>query len=107
MLVFVIKQLREARNISRYQLAKMTNLSKTYIIALEENKKNNPTVKSLSTIADALNVNIKDLFYSSIELESLRQEMYRRIDAFGINSDEVMEISQIIDLLVNIEMNKN
>ena len=107
MLVFVIKQLREARNISRYQLAKMTNLSKTYIIALEENKKNNPTVKSLSTIADALNVNIKDLFYSSIELESLRQEMYKRIDQFGINSKEVMEVSQIIDLLVNIEMQEN
>ncbi len=106
MFIFVIKQLREARNISRYKLAKMTNLSKPYIIALEENKKNNPTVKTLSIIANALSVNIKDLFYSTVEIENLKQEMYKRIDQFGIGSAEVMEISQIIDLLVNIEMQK-
>lgn len=104
MLIFVIKQLRESRNISRYKLAKMTGLSKTYIIGLEENKKNNPTIKALSLIAKALNVNIKDLFYSYIELDNLKQELYKRMDNYGINSPEALEISQIIDLLVNIEM---
>lgn len=82
MLVFVIKQLRESRNISRYKLSQMTGLSKTYIISLEENKKNNPTVKSLTVIANALNVNIKELFYSEIEIENLREEMHKRIDKF-------------------------
>lgn len=82
MLVFVIKQLRESRNISRYKLSQMTGLSKTYIISLEENKKNNPTVKSLLAIANALGVNVKELFYSEIEIESLREEMHKRIDIF-------------------------
>ncbi len=30
--------------------------------------------------------------------------MYDRIDKFGLNSNEVLEISQIIDLLINIDM---
>lgn len=107
MLIFVIKQLRESKNISQYQLSQMTDISRTYIRNLENNKKCNPTINILSLIADALDVNIKDLFYSAIELETLRKEMHCRIDKFGLDSKEVLEISQIIDLLVNIKMNEN
>jgi hypothetical protein len=32
--------------------------------------------------------------------------MYRRIEKFGINSKEVMEISQLIDLLISIKFKK-
>ena len=38
------------------------------------------------------------------------EEMYKRIDLYGINSGEVLEISQTIDLLINAdftERNKN
>lgn len=34
----------------------------------------------------------------------LKRELNRRIDVFGLNSVQVMEISQILDLLINIEM---
>lgn len=107
MLVFVIKQLRESKNITQYQLSQMTDISRTYIRNLENNKKCNPTIHILSLIAEALEVNIKDLFYSTIEIEKLRKEMHHRIDKYGINSNEVLEVSQIIDLLVNIKMNEN
>ena len=106
MLVFVIKKIRIEKNITLYGLSKKTGISRTYLRSLENNKKSNPTINTLSTIADALNVNIKDLFYSEIEIENLRKEMYKRIDKYGINSKEVLEISQIIDLLVNIKMNE-
>ena len=32
--------------------------------------------------------------------------MYRRIDEYGIDSKEVLEVSQVIDLLINIKMKR-
>lgn len=58
----------------------------------------------LDKIANALDVNIKQLFYSLDEIEHLRKEMYRRIDIYGLGSKEVMEVSQVIDLLVNVKL---
>lgn len=63
----------------------------------------NPTLHVLESIANVLNVNIKKLFYSELDVEELREEMYRRIEVFGLDSKEVYEISQIIDLLLNVE----
>lgn len=57
-------------------------------------------------IANALNVKVDDLFYSELDIDSLKEEMYKKIDEFGLNSQEVREISQILDLLINIKMNK-
>lgn len=107
MLVFNIKNIRISKNISIKKLSKQTGLSRTYIRELENQRKANPTLASLNKIAIALKVNVKDLFYSTIEIEKLRKEMHKRIDEFGINSKEVLEVSQIIDLLVNIKMNEN
>ena len=82
----------------------MSNVSKSYIEDLEKGNKNNPTLDKLLSIATTLDVNIKDLFYTQFDIENLKEEMYRRIDEYGLNSLEVMEISHLIDLLINIEM---
>lgn len=103
MQIFVIKMLRTSKNITLYKLSKDTNLSRTYLRNLENNKTFNPTLRVLEKIANALDVNIKQLFYSLDEIEPLRDEMHSRIDQFGINSKEVMEVSQIIDLLINVK----
>jgi len=58
----------------------------------------------LAKIADALDVDIKDLFYSELELEKLKKILNRRIEKYGIRSKKVMEISRVVDLLVNLEM---
>lgn len=107
MIVFVIKHLREEKGLSRYKLAKLAGISKPYLILLEENKRMNPTLHVLESIANVLNVNVKKLFYSELDVEELRKEMYHRIEAFGLDSKEVLEISQVIDLLINIKGNKN
>ncbi len=104
MQIFVIKMLRTSKNITLYKLSKDTNLSRTYLRNLENNKTFNPTLRVLEKIANALDVNIKQLFYCLDEIETLKKEMYKRIDQYGINSNEVMEISQIIDLLVNVKL---
>lgn len=106
MYIFAIRPLRKSRNISLYELSNLTGVSRTYLRNLENNKSFNPTLFILDKIAEALNVTIKDLFYYDNDIEDLREEMNIRIEKFGIHSKEVLEISQIIDLLVNVKMNE-
>lgn len=105
--VFVIKSIRKKRNLTLYELSKRTGISRTYLRNLENNKQFNPTLFILQKIAEELEVNIKDLFYSSNDIDNLKEEMYRRIDEYGLDSKEVMEVSQVIDLLINIKMKKD
>lgn len=106
MIVFNIKKIREDRKISIRKLSKITDISRTYLSDLENNRRSNPTLLILENIATALDVNIKDLFYSELDINNLKEEMYSRIDKYGIKSTEALEISQIIDLLINIDMEK-
>lgn len=106
MYIFAIKPLRKSRNISLYELSNLTGISRTYWRNLENNKSFNPTLFILDKIAKALNVTIKDLFYYDNDIDDLKKEMYFRIEKYGINSREVMEVSQVIDLLINIKMKR-
>lgn len=103
MFIFNIKNIREDKNISINRLNKLTGISRAYLFDLENNRKFNPTLAMLEKIAEALDVNIKELFYSIRDVEDLKEEMYHRIEVFGLDSKEVYEISQIIDLLLNVD----
>lgn len=102
MFVFVIKNIRESKKISLNKLSEKTGISKSYLHELENNKKFNVTLDKLYKIAKVLDVNIKDLFYTALDLEFLRKELHNRINKYGLNSKETLEISEVIDLLVNI-----
>lgn len=102
MYIFVIKEIREKANLSIKALSEMTGISRAYIYDLEHNRRINPTLQSLIKIADALNVNVKDLFYTKLDIEDLRNKMHECIDKYGINAKETMEISQLLDLVLNI-----
>lgn len=104
MFVFAIKNIRLQKKISISKLSKITLLSRTYIRELENNKRLNVSLSALYKIATALDVNIKDLFYTKFDIENMKQEMYKRIDKYGLDSKEVLEVSQLIDLLINIDM---
>lgn len=104
MVVFRIKEYREKKNISAYKLAKDINISRSYLSELENSKKLNVSLKVLFDIANYLDVNIKDLFYTTFDIENLKEEMYKRINKYGLDSKEALEISQLIDLLINIKM---
>lgn len=107
MLIFNIKNIRKNKGISLNRLHEMTGISRAYLYDLENNRRFNPTLFILQKIAEVLEVNIKDLFYSLNDIDNLKEEMYRRIDKYGINSKEVLEVSQVIDLLINIKMNED
>lgn len=104
MFVFVIKNIRLKKGITIYQLSKITGINRSYLTQLENNKKFNPTLNIIYKIATALDAKVDDLFYSELDIDNLKEEMYRRIDEYGLDSKEVMEVSHIIDLLVNIKM---
>lgn len=107
MFVFIIKNVRESKNITLYRLMKLTGLSYSYLSELENNKVFNPSLNTMYSIANALNVKVDDLFYSELDLEKLREEMHNRIEIFGLDSKEVLEVSQIIDLLINVKMKES
>lgn len=102
MFIFTIKSIREKQGISLRKLSKITNISRAYLYDLENNRKTNPTLDKLYNISIALNVNIKDLFYSQLDIKALKKIMNSKINKFGIDSNEVLEISQLIDLLLNL-----
>ncbi len=106
MIVFNIRNVRKNRKISLRKLSDMTGISRAYLYDLENNRRFNPTLFILQKIAEELEVNIKDLFYSLNDIDNLKEEMYRRINKYGINSKEVLEVSQVIDLLINIKMKR-
>ncbi len=103
MIVFAIKNIRVKKNVTLYQLSKSTGLTRSYLRDLENNKKNNPTLNTLEKIAHALEVKVKDLFYERAELDELKQRLVQYIDIYGINSKEVLELSNVIDLFINLE----
>ena len=104
MFVFAIKKVRLEKGISVSKLSKNSNLSRTYIRELENNKRANVSLSALYKIADVLNVNVKDLFYTKYDINTLKKEMHKMIDMYGLNSKKVLETSQVLDLLINIEM---
>jgi len=106
MIVFRIKEIRKKKNITAYKLSKLINVSRAYMSELENNKRLNPSMKVLFDIATVLEVNVKDLFYTTFDIENLRKQLHERIERYGLNSKEALEISQVIDLLINIKMNE-
>jgi len=102
MFIFMVKNIRESKKISLNELSKRTRISKSYLHELENNSKFNVTLDKLYNIANVLNVNVKDLFYTTFDIEGLRKKLHDRIDKYGIDSKETLEISKLIDLLVNI-----
>lgn len=110
MIVFTIKNIRMKKKISISKLSKITDISRTYIRELENNRRINVSVSILLKIATALDVNVKDLFYTTLDINALKEEMYKRMDKYGLTAKEVLEVSEIIDLLVTLDLkqqNKN
>lgn len=103
MFVFVIKEIRKKKNITVYRLSKITGIARTYLLELENNQKFNPSLSVMHQIANALDVKIDDLFYTELDLDKLKEELNNRVEKYGLRAKETMEISQIIDLLINLK----
>lgn len=105
--VFVIKDIRQQKGISLFQLSEKANVSVAYLNELELNKKNNPSLTTLYKIAKALDVNVKDLFYTNSDINYLKNELDKQINIFGLQSAQVAQISKVIDLISAFELKEN
>jgi len=105
MFIFVIKKIRNQKKIKLKELCLKTKLSRSYLTKLENNHLNTCSLETLKKISDAIEVNIKDLFYTTDDIEDLKEELNEIVDEHGLDSEEALEMSQLIDSLINI-MNK-
>ena len=65
----VIREIREARGSTQTALAKKTGIDSRTITAIEKGRIANPSLINLKKIAEALNVNLRDIF-GRVEAES-------------------------------------
>jgi len=58
-----IVELREAMGMTRYRLAKKSDIAYSYLADIEKGKQTNPTVDIVKKIAAALGVSVNELIY--------------------------------------------
>jgi len=56
-----IKRLRKQKGLSQDKLAKLADITPTTLVKIESGANDNPTIKTLKKIADALEVTVNDL----------------------------------------------
>lgn len=61
---YKIKELREKRNLSQAELARISGVSRPTIVRLENSEEVTINSKTLEKLANALNVSIRSLFLS-------------------------------------------
>ncbi len=94
-----IRAERKRLNLTLDKLAELTDSSKSYIWALENNDDANPTADKLSKLADALNVTVEFLLNDGQALTELdsKNVFYRRYEK--LTSDKQAAINAVLDAL--------
>lgn len=59
-----LRQLRENKNIGLNEFARLIGIAPSYLSALEQGKKNNPSKGIMDQIATALDSTVSEVFYS-------------------------------------------
>lgn len=112
-----IRLIRESKKLSINKLGELANVNASYISALENYKKNNPSFDILEKLAESLDVSVYDLLkvnldnisrnnkyydfgYSSMEI-LLKQKVLK--DYIGVDFDSISdkEMNEIIEYLIN------
>ena len=66
-----IKKLRKKKKLSQDKLAKLADVTLTTLVKIESGVNDNPTIKTLKKIADALEVTVDDLLENDTEKRNL------------------------------------
>ena len=65
-LMLRITELCELRNISLYELSLRSGVPKSTLLSIAEGKSRNPGIRTISRLADGLDVTLRELFDSEI-----------------------------------------
>lgn len=107
MFIFLIREIRKEKHITQKELSRRTGISRGYIAELESSTKVNPSFETIYKIAQALEVEITEIFVAVSDIEEARIMLYDSMDKKGINSKEVLKISHLIDKYINLENRRN
>jgi len=66
-----IKKFRKKKRLSQDKLAKLADVTLTTLVKIESGANDNPTIKTLKKIADALEVTVDDLLENNNEKRTL------------------------------------
>lgn len=106
MFVLAIKKCMLEKKISIEEIVKLTNLDKEYIQKLVNNEINDINLNTLNKVAEALEVEVKDLFYFEYEYVKVREQLDLLVKQTDIKDEVVVELGNILNLLYNIRLNK-
>lgn len=56
-----IKEIRESKNISLYELSRITGISNCHLWRMENNKRKDPAISTVVKVANALDVSVEDI----------------------------------------------
>ena len=62
-----VRRIRKARELSQDKLAKLASITLTTLVKIESGANDNPTIKTLKKIAEALKVTVNDLLEDESE----------------------------------------
>ncbi|GAB0481671.1 hypothetical protein KML24007_04170 [Alistipes indistinctus] len=84
----VIRDFRKKKKISQTQLAKLSNITQTYLSQIENNQKE-PTIPTLKAIAEGLSIPLPVLLFMSIENADIPEN---KREAYGVISPSVKSL---------------
>lgn len=88
-----ISELRKQRKITQEELAETIGYSTNHISKLES-ARTNPSFDLLVKISNALNIELKELFYfenQRINKESIKKQMHKAIDNINIEQLKILQ----------------
>ncbi|MGL4731517.1 MAG: helix-turn-helix domain-containing protein [Clostridium sp.] len=99
-----IKEIRETKNMSIYQLANISGLSDSHLGRIENGKRDNPGINTVIKIAEALNITVEDLIekkdFYKLELSTVEILDYKiLVDGIMLNQKQK---EQLFEFLVNL-----
>ncbi len=96
---FIIKEIREEKNITISELASKTGVSEEYIKKIEANELKDPKFFDICKIAEILEENLNNIYYIDDDVESLRNILNVYIKKYGLTHIKTIEITKLLDKL--------
>ena len=106
---FMIKEVREKKNMKKTELAKLVNVSSTYIAQLEKGIRTNPSIDVLVKIAKILDIDITSLVDKKIDTievltpNQLMEKVINNMYMVEINDNVHIYNSKDIDLVLSMD----
>ena len=102
---FIIKDIRQEKQISLKQISIETKISISYLSEIENNKVKDPSFSKICSIATALGEDLQNIFFDTDEISSVQNILELYINRYGLMNEKTQEISKVMDGLVIKKMN--